>query len=62
MDVLRAYMRRQFERRMVKYVREKFYDRAKNLSDERIYTFVQYSMNKAEKYCIEYEDDIRRFI
>lgn len=62
MDVLRAYMCRQFEQRMVKYVRGKFYNQVKDLSDEKIYTFVQYSMNKAKQYCIEYEDDIRRYI
>jgi len=62
MDVLRAHMRRQYEQRIVKHLREKFPDRTKDLPDKRIRDAVQNSMKKAESYGLEYEDDIRRFI
>ena len=62
MDVLSAYMRHQFEQRMIKHLRAKFPDRTKDLPDERIRLVVQDSMRKAKSYNIEYEDDIRRFI
>lgn len=62
MDVLSAYMRAQFEQRMVNHLRAKFPERTQDLPDERIRSVVQNSTKKAESYGIEYEDDIRRFI
>jgi hypothetical protein len=62
MEVLSAYTRDQFERRMVDHLRTKFPDRTRDLPDERIRLVVQNSTKKAESYGIEYEDDIRRFI
>jgi hypothetical protein len=62
MDVLSVYMRAQFEQQMVKHLREKFPERTQDLPDERIRMVVQSSIKKAERYGIEYEDDIRRFI
>ena len=62
MDMFSAYVRGQFEWRMVKHLQEKFPDRTANLSDERIRIVVQNIMKKAENYRIEYENDIRRFI
>lgn len=62
MDVLSAYMRAQFEQRMIQHLRAKFPERTQDLPDERIRLVVQNSMKKAQSYGVEYEDDIRRFI
>lgn len=62
METLSAYMREQFEWRMVLHLREIFSERTKDLSDDRIRIVVQDGIRKAECYRIEYEDDIRRFI
>lgn len=62
MDVFRAYMRGQFEQRLVKHLREKFPDRTKDFPDESLRVVVQNSVKKAESYGIEYENDLRRFI
>lgn len=61
MEVLSAYMRTQFEQRMVMHLRDKFPERTQDLPDERIRLVVQNSIKKAESFGIEYEDDIRRF-
>ncbi len=62
MEVLSAYMRDQFEQRMVEHLRATFPDRTQDIPDEKIRVVVQNSMKRAESYSIEYEDDIRRFI
>ncbi len=62
MEVLSAYMREQFEWRMVEHLRATFPDRTRDLPNERIRVVVRDSIRKAESYGIEYEDDIRRFI
>ena len=41
MDVLSAYMRAQFEQRMVNHLRAKFPERTQDLPDEKIRSVVQ---------------------
>ena len=62
MEALRTSMSRRFEQRMLEHIKNIFPDRIKQVSDEKIRTVIQNSINKAESYSIVYEDDIRRFI
>lgn len=62
MEAFSAAMSRRFEQRMLEHIRDIFADRTKPVSDEKIRIFIQDSITRAERYTIEYEDDIRRFI
>jgi hypothetical protein len=62
MDVLRTYMRGQFEQRMVKHLRERFPDRTQDCPDDSLRVVVRNSVKHAESYGIESEEDLRRFL
>ena len=62
MDALGAYTRKQFEQRLAEYIQDKFPGKTKDSTIDEIMILVRKSIEKAEYYGIDHEDDIRRFI
>jgi hypothetical protein len=62
MHVLGKYMRRQFEDRMTKHLRDNFPAETQALDDPNLRKLVVSGIGRAESYDIESEDDIQRYL
>ena len=62
MRALGEALRRDFERRMMAYLRGNFGAHAAERSDEQMLAFIREGISNAERYAIRAEGDVSRFI
>lgn len=60
--VLKQYMVKQFEKRMILYLKEYHSEKCRKLADKKIQKTVRYGINRARRYGITVEKDMSRYI
>ena len=62
MEVFGAHLRQQFEQRMTHHLRARFPDETRAFKEDALWEVVVAGIRQAERYGIDSEDDIRRYL
>ena len=62
MDAFSAYMRKQFEDRMVEHLRSRFPRAVRHMQEEELRELVRKGVKRAEGYGVTQEFDVRRYL
>jgi hypothetical protein len=62
MEVLGKYMQKQFEDRLAAHLRTRFPQQTKEMAESAIHALIAGGIEKARRYGISSEDDVRRYV